>query len=229
MRDFSLHSGERQIGATLEQIRRDHVARYEKAIESLKNQKNLFIADCFCGNGYGTNYISEKLNNSKVLGLDASKEAIEFANEHYGNENVFFSNKYFPFKLPEEIFDVVISFESIEHVSDGIGMFNMMVSALKPGGIIWFSVPNENVNSLKINKHKFHLKHYTHKEIMDTFSKGLQLEHMYGQDVYVFRDGLQAELLNENTDMELKKNYEGQVLIYCFRKPSRNLFRRLFD
>lgn len=228
MRDFSLYSGERQVGATLSEIRRDHVARYELAIDDLKKRKCKIIADCFCGNGYGTSYISKSIKNSRVLGLDASKEAIEFADRHYDNERTFFINKYFPFELPHNTFDAVVSFESLEHVKNGMEMYKMLVSALKPGGVLWFSVPNEKINSLKINNHKFHVKHYTNEEIMLNFMDNMTKKKMYGQDVYVFRNGVQSELLPADK-MEVKENYEGQVLIYCFEKNKKcnNFFKKI--
>ena len=89
-------------------------------------------------------------------------------------------------------------------------------------------MPNEKVNSLKINKHKFHVKHYTNEEIKEYFKGKLEFSKMYGQDVYVFREGLQSELLPENK-MELVESYEGQVIIYVYQKePVKNGFIRNF-
>lgn len=228
MHDFSLYSGERQVGKNLNEIRRDHMARYELAYKFLRNNSHEIGLDCFCGNGYGSYYLATKLGkNISILGVDGSEEAINFANRYYNCERVFFSHKLFPFSLPKNALDFVISFESIEHVENGNLMIENLIHSLTEGGHIIFSVPNEKIHSLKLNHHPFHKKHYDDAEIKQIF-KGyrMRLVKQYGQDVYVFRNGVQAELLDIK-EMNLRENYNGQVLIYIYQKsettPKQNL------
>jgi len=213
MKDFSLNSGERQTGVKLDQIRYDHRARYKKVIEFLKDKPVKFGLDCFCGNGYGTYYVNENLKNVCMLGIDGSSEAVVCAEKNYSTHRNFFSYKLFPFELPKNTFDFVICYESLEHVDDGNGMYRVLADSLKPGGYLFISVPNEEINNRLLNHHPFHKKHYTDVEIRNILHSDFTVLTSFGQNVYVFRDGIQCELLSEQ-DMELEENKTGQVLIY---------------
>ena len=218
--DFSLMSGERQVGRSLSEIRKDHLLRYEMALQFLRDKPHAMGLDCFCGNGYGSYWLGKELDESCITGIDASAEAVTFANQYYQLPNVFFSNKLFPFDLPKGIFDFVVSFESIEHVDDGVRMFDELIGSLKAGGYFLFSVPNERINSREKNHHPFHKHHYVDDEVKRILEKRVDILHQYGQNVYVFHDGLQGELLPES-DMILRENVEGQIWIYVCRKPKK--------
>ena len=105
--------------------------------------------------------------NCHVWGVDASDEAIRFAEDHYSDERIFYTNKKFPFSLPAETFDFICCIESLEHVSDDKLFLTSLSRALKPSGFLFLSVPNETIQSLALNPNEFHQKHYTHDEIND--------------------------------------------------------------
>ena len=82
-RDFSLNSGERQVAQSLDGIRKDHLWRYELVADFLAKQFGAIRtngADIFCGNGYGSHIVAKRLQNTQILAIDASKEAIDSAN-----------------------------------------------------------------------------------------------------------------------------------------------------
>ena len=226
--NFSLDSGERQIGETLDKIRYDHIVRYKMAIEFLKGKKVNTLLDCFCGNGYGSYYMAKELLHIHVLGLDASKEAVDFANVNYNMDRIIFSTKEFPFALPNDKYDSVVSFESIEHVENGERLFDELINTVKPGGYLIFSVPNEEVNSLTKNNHPFHKHHYTTDEIIDILRGRVEIIKQYGQNVYQFNDGVQGNLLEEK-GMDLLEGGKGQILLYVCQKPRKNIITRLWQ
>ena len=102
--DLSLHSGERQVATTYEAIRTDHRLRYEWADARL--EKPGFGLDAFCGNGYGTWLLSK---SRVVIGIDGSAEAIRQAEQNYWTPRTHFSVNYYPFELPSNSFDFLIS------------------------------------------------------------------------------------------------------------------------
>ena len=221
-RDFSLNSGERQTAQTLAGIRKDHLLRYELAADFLENQFGEIKtvgADIFCGNGYGSYLVANKLKMTEILSVDASKEAIELANNHYKIENrINFINKFFPFELEKDKYDYVISFESIEHIQNDIQFIETIISAIKNNGYWFLSTPNEEVMSLKKNNNKFHFRHYTNKEIGNIFKKyNLEVIEQYGEDTYsIDKNGLVTGTLSEDK-MELIKDYNGQFMVYILR------------
>jgi len=145
-RDFSLESGERQPGETLEEIRYDHRARYDFAVKYLKehcrDEQLSFGLDAFCGNGYGTYILSTGLG-CNMLGIDGSGDAVVFAARHYANEKTFYAHKAFPFQLPETTFDFITCYESLEHVEKASQLVKEIGKSLKKEGTLFLSVPNE--------------------------------------------------------------------------------------
>ena len=219
-KDFSFDSGERQTGKTLNQIRIDHILRYRFAqnfIENLSDEVQTCL-DAFCGNGYGTYLLANEFPFVKFTGIDGSMGAIECANENYLLSNNEYSAKIFPFNLNKK-YDIVISFESLEHVSNDTAMLKLINQCLNLKGKLLLSVPNENLQSLKLNPHPFHFKHYTHKEIIDLTCQNFELLNWYGQNIYEFnRDGKNTYQLLSDSKMNLKEKEEGQVNIYVLEK-----------
>ncbi len=221
-KDFSLNSGERQIGTSLVDIRNDHVERYifiSNFIEKIYATKNINILDMFCGNGYGAFLLAKSNNNFNVLGVDGSLDAINLAKAYYKLPNNMFRNILFPFSFDADKFDVIISIESLEHVEKDDDMLDCMINALNHNGILIISVPNQAKNNLTINPNKFHYRHYIHDEMMRKRSDVLDLMCWYGQDVYEFNeDGINTFRLLDNEMQKLKLNHDGQVNIYVFKK-----------
>ncbi len=208
--DLCLHSGERQTATTFADIRLDHRLRYEWADQRIP--ANTFGIDAFCGNGYGTWLLG---HGRTLLGIDGSPEAVELASLHYRLPGTFFSNQYFPFDLPQERFDFVVSLESIEHVDAGADLFKRLYQSLKPGGQLIYSTPCEELLPHKKMNNHFHFKHYTVRETFELAeSHGMKIAEWAGQNVY----GLEPDLpgcgrLLAESEMMLQPNQAGQFLI----------------
>ncbi|MCF8177627.1 MAG: class I SAM-dependent methyltransferase [Sulfuritalea sp.] len=221
---FSLHSGERQTGLRLAEIRADHTARYEYACATIMRHVptggDAFGLDLFCGTGYGTQILSST-TKCTTLGIDASIEAIATANSYYSSEQTLFSAKVFPFALPRRTFDYVVCLESIEHVQETDRFLEEIVGALRPGGLLILSTPNADIWSLEINPNPFHFRHFTRTEVLATLSRhfGYQMEVLdwQGQDIYQLSDGRIVQPL-PSEKMNLRSDQEGQILVFTVRK-----------
>lgn len=221
---FSLHSGERQTAPSITEIRRDHVARYEYASQVITNHISQahagFGIDLFCGNGYGTSFLANT-TGQVTLGIDASTEAIDFANKHYACEINFFTAKAFPFSLPKNTFDFVVCLESLEHVEDAKRFLTEIFTSMKPGALLILSTPNSEIWSLDVNPNPFHYRHYSREELLrllsTTFRNELRLLDWHGQNIYHFVDQKISHCL-PTVDMELCPQQEGQILVFTFIK-----------
>ena len=219
---FALNSGERQIGKTISDIRKDHVVRYELVGDFLSKNVDdtsaLFGGDIFCGNGYGSNIISQRINCFS-LGFDASAEAIALANNYFANEKLFFSVKKFPFFLPSHIFDFIVSFETIEHLVEDISLIEVFETSLKKGGYLFLSAPNEEICSYEKNNYQFHIKHYTFSDIINILKKSgcFELISWYGNGAYNFENGVLVDPRKES-EMILKENILDSHITYIFKK-----------
>ena len=98
---FKLESGERQVGETLRDVRKDHTNRYSLIIDTLKQDiyaGKLHGLDIFTATGYGAYMIANAVDCS-IDAFDASDEAIQFALKHFDHPSVNYQTKIFPFSL----------------------------------------------------------------------------------------------------------------------------------
>lgn len=142
----------RQWGKTLEEIRPDHVKRYQFAASKIKPKS--FVLDLACGCGYGSKLLHTEGFN--VYGVDIDEEAIKYAKEHHNGPHFVqghAEDAYGPF-------DVIVSFETLEHLKKPL-------EALKnfEAPILWASVPNEEKYPFSAEKFAEddypHQRHYT--------------------------------------------------------------------
>jgi len=93
-------------------ILKEHTQRYEFA---KKYTKGNIVLDAACGTGYG----KEILEAAGYMGIDISEEAIAYAKKHYG-DGFLVADLEDPAKSVDPIpdVDVIISFETIEHLQD---------------------------------------------------------------------------------------------------------------
>ena len=222
VRDYSLLSGERQTGSILENIRKDHLIRYEMAAGLIGldvGGKTCNCLDLFCGNGYGTFLLAKSLLCLRVVGIDGSQEAVDQACECYSLPNNIFAYKRYPFNLPADAFDYVTCFESLEHIEDDRAMLCEVFSSLRLNGLLMISIPNQDCHPLELNRHDFHFRHYRHEEFLSLIPPNFILEGWYGQNVYEFTQERRNTFnLLSTEEMCLQKEVPGQVCIYIFRR-----------
>lgn len=114
----------------------EHWQRYKWSAKKLKGLK---ILDCSCGTGYGSALLA--LDN-EVTGVDISDEAIKLAKEHFERPD-FREGNAEKLDLPDESFDAVVSFETIEHLDKPQEFIREVRRVLKKDGIFLGSIPKE--------------------------------------------------------------------------------------
>src|SRR5688572_6710529 len=61
----------------------------------------------------------------------------------------------------DEVFDVVCSFEVLEHIDDDVGALASWVERLEPGGLVWLSVPAHQDRFDAADEAVGHLRRYS--------------------------------------------------------------------
>lgn len=135
------------------------VARYMLASEYVAGKT---VCDVACGAGYGSYYLSQKAKD--VTAMDVSQDAIRWATQHYQRLNL----KYLHIKADEpwpltSSFDVVTSFETMEHTISPETFLQNIYEHLIPGGKLVMSVPNGPMDQERNNP--FHLHHFTQDQL----------------------------------------------------------------
>jgi SAM-dependent methyltransferase len=117
----------------------EHVYRYAFASRFVAGKRVLDIA---CGEGYGAAAL-QKAGAAHVIGVDVSEEVCVHAHGKYGLDARPGTAEQIP--LSDESIDVVVSFETIEHVPEPDRFLDECVRILTPGGRLIISTPNKGV------------------------------------------------------------------------------------
>lgn len=157
----------------------EHLHRYAIALDLLEG--NHVVLDVASGEGYGCNLMAGKA--SAVYGVDISKEAVSHANEKYGNSKCKFTVGSTS-KIPHQdhVFDVVTSFETIEHHDEHEQMMLEISRVLKPNGICIISSPDKlNYSDKPQYKNPFHVKELYKEEFVMLMKKHFKHVTVLGQ------------------------------------------------
>ena len=124
---------------------------------------NKSVLDTGCGMGSATYYFSKF--TARITGIDVSKISIEFASMRYHSGNLNFrAMDVLHLDYPDSSFDVVTSFELIEHLNaeNQIRYLLEVRRVLKEGGVLLFSTPNKNLTP---GNNSYHLHEVDYEEL----------------------------------------------------------------
>lgn len=124
---------------------RHHVMRYAWATQFVAGKR---VVDLGCGTGYGSFMLSWMANG--VLGVDLSKEAIEFANMHFHTYGLAFERFDITKLIPDA--DLYVAFEVLEHLDSP----HLVLAGIK-APLVW-SIPVESES-------RFHKRTYSIERI----------------------------------------------------------------
>lgn len=163
----------------------EHIARYN-SVKKLVEGK--IVVDVASGTGYGTKIMS--FHASKVIGIDNSKSAIEYSKRHHFSEKIeYLVGDALKLPLDSSSVDVVVSFETIEHLPDQKKFIKEVKRILKPDGIFIVSTPNEDEF---MEGNEFHLHEFTLKELKKLISNNFKHNQFFYQSSW-FSTGLLGE------------------------------------
>lgn len=138
-------SSERQLLESEGRWWGEHKHRYDEAIRLVSKQDR--ILDIACGTGFGTADLAGATTGI-VTGGDIAEDAVAECNANWKKENLEFKTMdgtALPF--PDNHFDKIVSFETIEHTTRYREMLREFYRTLKPGGMLILSTPNAAITS----------------------------------------------------------------------------------
>jgi 2-polyprenyl-3-methyl-5-hydroxy-6-metoxy-1,4-benzoquinol methylase len=149
---------------------KSHYRRYEFARELVKADGT--CGDFACGTGYGSVMLAEK--GRKVIGADIDSVVIKQITSRYRKvKNVEFRVANLLDMVHENLFESIVSFETVEHFreDDILSLFRVYHKALKPGGRLVFSTPYMQERSEAALKLGFHMSFQINEERIDHWLK----------------------------------------------------------
>jgi 2-polyprenyl-3-methyl-5-hydroxy-6-metoxy-1,4-benzoquinol methylase len=146
-----------------------HLYAYELATKYIKKNDN--VLEIGCGTGYGTNFLSK--TGAFIHAIDIDQETILSCAEQYKSDNIKFDvYNGTNIDLPDKSFDVIISFQVIEHVTQEQIFLKNIQRLLKPEGLFFITTPNREYRLATNQKpwNPFHLREYD-KESLSSLIK----------------------------------------------------------
>lgn len=151
-------TGERFLPTCSGEIAYEHWHRYTFARRFVAGKR---VLDAACGEGYGTALLGTVAQT--IIGLDIDIATIDRARALYadGKRVRFIPSSCTGLPLPSASIDVVVCFETIEHVAaaDQLAMLIEFARVLTPDGLLLVSSPNKRLYSDARNYvNKYHLQ-----------------------------------------------------------------------
>ena len=148
-----------------------HLNRYALARQFINNGR---VLDAACGEGYGS-YLLKKWGAASVDGIDIDEKTIKRAKALFKLENVnFLCSDVEELPFEDHYFDVIVSFETIEHLSNPEKFLKEIHRVLKPGGVIIVSCPNDPYYYPdEKDSNPFHKRKYTYFDFRELAEKYL--------------------------------------------------------
>lgn len=171
-------------GETDQNLYLEHLGRYEFARRFVRGMRVLDVA---CGVGYGAPLLCGA-GAERYVGIDASGEALGIAKNRYqasDNISFVFGDACELVGINGEDFDVVVSFETIEHLRDPERFLDRVRDVLVPNGKFIVSTPNRAVsdpaNTTRKPSNPFHLREWTIEQFVVFLQRSFEVEQVLGQ------------------------------------------------
>lgn len=197
MKDKDVHdktledTGERMIPAyhKSHMVYGEHIVRYEAAQKLVKGKTVLDIAS---GSGYGSALLGQTAK--KVYGVDVNEDAIAYAKKNYAAQRVeFLLGDGTKIPLETGAVDIVVSFETIEHIENYEAFMKEVKRVLKPDGLLILSTPND-VEFPETNH--FHIHEFKEKELEQLVGRYFKYTKSYFQGTWLYNALLTKEQLS---------------------------------
>jgi SAM-dependent methyltransferase len=195
-------TGERYVTSVGGEIEFEHTHRYLFAMPFAGGATVLDIAS---GEGYGSALLGSVAR--RVVGIDIDEHSVAHAKSKYKYDNLsFIRGDCTAIPLTSDSIDLVVSFETLEHIIDHKTFFNEISRILKPGGVLVISTPDRvPYHEMNGSPNPYHLKELDRAEFKLLLNQHFQSVQLLGQS---YLEGSLIDPLkgDGSEDLEIKSN-----------------------
>lgn len=177
----------------------EHLHRYAMAMELTAGKDVLDIA---CGEGYGSRLMAA--NAHSVTGVDIDSATIAAASQKYKAAQLrFIAGDATRIPLPGQSVDVVVSFETLEHLGDHDLFMSEIKRVMRPGALVIISTPDKDQYTLKSGyTNPFHVKELNRPDFEALLAK-------YFKQVKIFTQETSHSSVISSPGVNINDRYTG--------------------
>jgi len=157
------------------EILQEHAARYVFAARYCSGQRVLDVAS---GLGYGTDYL--RTREASPVGLEIDAQSVQYARNQYPFCTFVQGSAERMSAGWNNMFDVVVSFETIEHLERPNDFLKEVFRCLRPGGLFICSTPNKSLYLFE-GHNQFHVKEFYSGEFLRFIGNSFRVREVFGQ------------------------------------------------
>ncbi|MFC3194947.1 class I SAM-dependent methyltransferase [Marinicella sediminis] len=182
----------------------EHWHRYHWVCQFIKDK---VVADLACGEGYGSALMAAVA--SEVTGMDMDAAVVAQARAKYhGRANLrLIAGDILNTGLSSASMDVLVSFETLEHLTDHENLLVEFKRLLKTDGVLVMSTPDKAVYSGHEAHNEFHVRELEAKEFKNFIQQHFAHSLFYGQQLTT--NSTLMRLDDETTDAQLIHAAQG--------------------
>lgn len=144
-----------------------HLVRYALVRKFCRGKRVLDVA---CGEGYGS-FLMKSWGAREVIGVDNSGEAIRIANSLFSRKGIQFvrgdAQSLDRVLRGYNQFDLIVSFETIEHVNDSRRFVELLKQQRSEPGIVIISCPNDFAGFDPTQVNEYHVRKFTLRDFQE--------------------------------------------------------------
>lgn len=172
-------TGERFTPECVREIWYEHWHRYAFARRLAAGKR---VLDAACGEGYGSALLAQVA--AEVVGVDIDSTSVEHARARYAANPGLSFERADAAKLPfaDGSFDVIVSFETLEHLAEQEQMIAGFARVLRDDGVLLVSSPDKRTYSeVSGFRNEFHVRELYREELLDLLRTHFPAVRLYGQ------------------------------------------------
>jgi ubiquinone/menaquinone biosynthesis C-methylase UbiE len=173
-----------------ELVHAQHLARYLFAARFGTGRR---VLDAACGEGYGTALLGAA-GATSVIGMDIDEPTINHASETYPAHS-FEPGDVAQLPFPDDSFDMIVSFETLEHVQDAPAALAEFRRVLAGDGLLIASTPNAE---RYLVDNEFHEREFTQEEFDQLLAPHFDEVRMFHQQDWLTSAVLGEEQLRQD-------------------------------